>query len=287
MGSGSLDPPIPQVKDVGYPPAMEPNGTVLLPPPPGERSTRLRLMVVVGGVIVVVVSAGAVILPNFLASNLCSNEVAAIATLRNLASCQNQFKSLLVAVDTNQNGIGEYGTMQELTGSIPLRAPPGQVGKTLNPPVISPSLARVTTEGWVEKAHYAFAVFLPKTGGGWIRESSTWPANFAATESGCTSSGTSVPGTSRISPIGTVDAALAEQDWCAIAWPRMIDGITRRMFFVTAHGEVFQTNNERGVICETVLPSGPDAVLPPGWKHGDEIKGPYTSSSGDVWRFTN
>ena len=253
--------------------------------PTGD-AERPRLIVILPVALAGLVAAGALLVPNLLASNLCSNETAAIATLRNLAACQQQVQKQ-GAVDADGDGVGEFGTLGELTGVVPVRAAPGRTAKVLSPPILSPALAKVTTEGWVEKSHYAFAVFLPRAGGGWIRETGTVPAGPAESTAGCVGSGNAAPGGAGVSAEGTVDAALAAREWCAIAWPRMVEDRTRRVFLVTARGELLWTANERGVFCGTVLPAGPADVLPPGWKPGDPVVGGYESRLGEVWLTSN
>jgi len=252
--------------------------------PRGRATPRVGLLLVVAAALAAL--AAAAVVPNLLASNLCSNETAAIATLRNLAACQSRFRAS-GAVDTDGDGIGEFGTIRELAGSVPLRTAAGRPGGTLSPPVLSPALERVTTEGWVEKSHYAFAVFLPRSGGGWIRESGAVAAGPAAGDAGCDGSGDAAPGTGGVSAVGTVDADGAEREWCAIAWPRMIGDRTRRIFVVTSAGEVFHAPNDRGVSCGTRLPGGPAGVLPAEWRPGEPLRGGYTSRDGDVWHPTH
>jgi len=250
------------------------------------RARRPRPLVLLLGVVALLAAAGSVILPDLLAANLCSNEAAAVATLRNLASCQRQFQER-ASVDADGDGTGEFGTLQELTGTVPLRASPGQAGATLRPPLLSPALAGVTTEGWVEKAHYAFAVFLPRKGGGWIREVGPRPAARSSGDGGCTGSGDAAPGTAGVSAVGTVDADLAERAWVAIAWPRMLNERTKRVLLVTAQGDVFQAPNGRGITCATGLPQGPPDVLPLDWKPGDPLPARFSSRTGEEWKATN
>lgn len=237
-------------------------------------------------VLAIVVVAGAIALPNLLAINHCSEETAAIATLRNLVSCQEQFR-LVAAVDTDGDGTGEFGTLRELTAATPLRTAAGGTGRLLDPPVLSPTLSGVTTEGWVEKSHYAYAVFLPRPGGGWIRETGTVPAGPAEELRGCSGSSNAPTGTAGVSAVGTVDPDLAEREWCAIAWPRMLGDRTTRVFFATSRGEVLQAANVARVSCGTELPQGPADVLPRGWEPGDPVPGGYTSRTGEVWKTTN
>jgi type II secretory pathway pseudopilin PulG len=100
------------------------------------------------------------------------NETAAVATLWNLISTQEEFREARL-VDLDGDGRGEFGTFLEMTGSIGLRADANGTtrGPTLHPAILSPSLATVNAAGVVTKAGYAFAIFLPGKGGPWVRES--------------------------------------------------------------------------------------------------------------------
>jgi hypothetical protein len=220
-------------------------------------------------------------------STLCSNETAAIATLRNVAATQEQFRARGL-VDVDGDGVGEFGTILELTGTAPLRAAADSPTprRALTPALLSPSLAGVTSEGWVEKAHYAFAVFLPRRGGGWIRETGTARAPETS-RGGCAGSGNAAPGGGGVAASGDVDADLAETDWCAIAWPRMYGGQTLRVFLVTAQGDVLHSPNPRGLSCIGPMPCGPADFLPPDWRPGDRIDGEFVARDGAAWRRTN
>lgn len=219
--------------------------------------------------------------------DLCgANETAAIATLRNLVSAEGMFQGR-PNVDLDGDGIGEFGTFREMTGSVPLRAPPGTPPRVLAPPMLSASLAGVTTEGWVAKSGYAFALFLPRKGGGWVRETGEVRAGPAGTETGCRGGSGAAPGGTGVSAEGIVDPDRAEREWVAIAWPRMVGRGSRRVFLVTASGNVLQAANQREISCGTVLPEGPADVLPPGWKPGDEVAGGYRARSGEEWKVTN
>jgi len=75
-----------------------------------------------------------------------ANEIAAIATLRNVVSAQAQFQAVAVA-DANSNGEGEYGTFEALAGGI-------------HPPVLSEHFRKIEN-GRVERGGYYFKMFIP------------------------------------------------------------------------------------------------------------------------------
>ncbi|MHC4449202.1 MAG: hypothetical protein ACYS0E_03520 [Planctomycetota bacterium] len=114
-----------------------------------------------------------------------ANEIAAIATLRNITSAQAQFQACAKA-DANQNGTGEYGTFGELSGAVEVRG-----GAKLNPPVLS-TIFRKVDGGIVTRSGYHYRIFLCDAQG-----------NAVGEEKGTKG----------------VDAAKAETTWCAYAWP--------------------------------------------------------------------
>ncbi len=85
--------------------------------------TLIELMIVIAIIAII----AAIAIPNLLSARLNSNETAAIATLRNIISAQAQFQSTARA-DVNNNGVGEYGSFGELSGSVGVRG-----GAVLNP----------------------------------------------------------------------------------------------------------------------------------------------------------
>ncbi len=116
--------------------------------------------------------AAAIVIPNLLTPTCRDgNATAAIATLRNLASCQEQFRAAGRA-DIDGDGVGEYGTFGELTGTDGVRADAAAAnrGDPLTPPILSPALAAVSEQGIVTKSGYAFRIHLPGPRGTATRE---------------------------------------------------------------------------------------------------------------------
>ena len=116
-------------------------------------------------------TAAAILGPNLSKSKCCGNETAAIATLRNLASVQSQVQDQ-VRIDVDGDGVGEYGTLGEMTGTDGVRtnADGTSRGDCIKPPVLSPALAGVTSHGLATKSGHAFRIFLPAARGGAVRE---------------------------------------------------------------------------------------------------------------------
>ena len=164
---------------------------------------------------------------------IAPNETAAIATLRNMASCQAQLQTM-GKIDCDCDGVGEFGTFLEMTGSVGVRKqllqgnPNGSsfavLGTKLNPAVMSASLANVDSTGVVTKAGYCYRVYLPDT---------NHPAGFVH-ETGPAAS---------VSLTGPAGVDLAETTWCAYAWPIVFGVSGRRCFFVNQDGDVLQSSN--------------------------------------------
>jgi len=149
---------------------------------------------------------------------LKGNEVAAIATLRNLHTAQEQFRKGAFA-DENGNGVGEYGSLAELSAGAPVRG-----GVALQTPLLSAAFHAVGTHG----------VSRLRRGGYWIQVYFAAPDGAIRTER--------IRGGLRP---GDLDAALAEKFWCAYAWPIEHDRTALRTFFVNQEGDILATDDYR------------------------------------------
>ena len=186
--------------------------------------TLIELMIVIAIIAII----AAIAIPNLLAAKLSANETAALATLRNLASCQAQIQTS-GKIDVDNDGIGEYGTFFEMTGSAGVRksidwATP--YGTVVSPPILSPSLANVDANGFVTKSGYAFMIFLPSN---------------AATALFANENGTKTTPTFKGGPVGT---DIAETTWCAYGQPVARGNSGNRRFFVSQSGDVMQSAND-------------------------------------------
>jgi len=139
-----------------------------------------------------------------------ANELAAIATLRNVTAAQAQFQAVGRA-DANANGVGEYGFFGELSGAVGVRG-----GKKLNPPVLSSAFRKVE-KGVVTRSGYHFRVFLCGKKGKALGEDED---------------------------VAKVDANLAQTTWCAYAWPVEYGKTGKRSFFVNQFGDVLAVDAE-------------------------------------------
>lgn len=178
---------------------------------PAGGFTLIELMIVVA--IIAIIASMAI--PNLLASRLNTNEAAAIATLRTIASAE-AVSQIRAAVDEDSDGVGEYLYLGELSGSSPLRS----TGLTIDPAAVSVSVGNVSNSVSI-KAGYNFAIFLAETGGAGVAED---------------------PDGGKAAP-GAIDADLAETFWVAYAWPNSYAGTGRRAFAVNQSGNIVQTQN--------------------------------------------
>lgn len=152
--------------------------------------------------------AAAVAIPNLLAARTNANERAAVATLRSMCSAQAQFQSAGL-VDTDGDGLGEYGTLAELMGTVDL---PG--GMKASPPMLSSSGTFV--EGRLDTVGYYFRAFLPGGNGQPIREKSGGGRD------------------------GAVDPQNAEFAFAIYAWPKAYGNTGFNAYMIDAEGEVLQ-----------------------------------------------
>jgi type II secretory pathway pseudopilin PulG len=170
-------------------------------------------------VIAIIAIVAAIALPNLLSSRMAANESAAIATLRQIISSQMAVQSSR-GIDQDNDGIGEYAWLAEMTGIVQVRDATGpHNGPFLTPPALSQSLGHVDANGLVAKAGYVYRIALPGAGGVGLTEA----ANGG-------------------SPTGE-DADQSEQYWIAYAWPSGYSNTGKRTFCVSQRGDIVQTAN--------------------------------------------
>jgi len=214
--------------------------------------TLIELMIVIAIIAII----AAIAIPNLLSARLNSNETAAIATLRNIISAQSQFQTTSRA-DDNNNGVGEYGTFGEMSGSIGVRG-----NAVLNPPVLSTAFRTVNGNGEVSRSGYMFAMYLPDATGDGLAEVAGGGADAA------------------------VDPDLAETTWCAYAWPANFGNTGNRTFFVNQGGDIVATENlnysgsGNGPASNSAFAPGAGATIT-----GNVATG-MTGRDGNFWRQT-
>lgn len=207
-----------------------------------------------------------------------ANETAAIATLRNLASCQAHIQAS-GKIDSDNDGIGEYGTFLELTGSVGVRKGPATgtpasadftaKGTPVNPPIMSKALSNVGPDGVVRKSGYCFRIYLPdsENPSGFVHESG--PADAVALAGGT----------------GRVSVDMVETTWCAYAWPETLGASGSRAFFVNQAGDVVQSSNEKAQWAGEKGPPGNAAFVGAGIT--GQVAVGTAGRDGDVWKVVN
>ena len=163
-------------------------------------------------------------------ARLSANEAAAIATLRNFMGAQAQFQAAAVC-DEDQDGVGEYGGLAELTGSAA-----GRMHAKLAPPVLHPAFAALNANGETERNGYLYRIYLATKAGAGTGE----PAKGFARNGGH-------------------DVNLSETVWCGYAWPARHGLSGKRTFFINQEGDVLAT--EESAYSGTGAGPAPDAAF--------------------------
>ena len=178
----------------------------------GRGFTLIELMIVIAIIAIIALIA----IPNLLSSRLVANETSTIGSLRSLASAQAEFQARQI-VDQDSDGLGEYGFLQELAGSVFPRG----AAAAIDPPSISQTLGNVDAAGITSKSGYAYVLFLPGGGGAAIME----PPLGA------------FPG-----PV-PADSNEQEIKWACYAIPMAVRNTGSRAFIINQQSEVYSTSN--------------------------------------------
>lgn len=223
--------------------------------------TLIELMIVVA-IIAIIAS---IAIPNLLSARLNVNEVAAIATLKNLSSAQAQCQAS-GTIDDNGNGRGEFGYFGELAGGVPVREGGGLSTTTfLNPPVLSRAFGQVTASR-VLRAGYLFQIYLPDSALGHVLE---------AAGGGATG--------------GAVDAPVAEVLWACYAWPASYPNTGMRAFFVDHSGDILACRNSiaRCNGASNAPLAGTAAYLSAAVTMASSVAANQTAADGELWLVVN
>jgi prepilin-type N-terminal cleavage/methylation domain-containing protein len=202
--------------------------------------TLIELMIVIA----IIAILAAIALPNLLSARMSANESAAIATLRQIVSSQMAVQNSR-GIDQDNDGIGEYAWLAEMTGMVAVRDATGpHNGPFLAPPTLSQSLGHVDANGLVVKSGYVYRLSLPDVSGAGLAEA----ANGGSPTS--------------------EDPDRSEQYFIVYAWPSGYANTGKRAFCVDQRGDIVQTGNAgTGATASytsfTSMPT-PDAVMESG-----------------------
>lgn len=201
-----------------------------------------------------------------------ANESAAMATLRSFAAAQAMVQAMGI-IDSDNDGIGEYGFLGELSGGVPVRVagPANSVAigsEVIEPAILSPSFQSVQPGGVVERLGYLYRVYLPTE-----TVDGVTSAMFEPVEGGST-------------PGQLPSADNGELGWCAYAWPKEAGREGTQVFFMNQDGELYGSSNHDLGYSGMDRAPGFDAALSS--KHpGDFFAAPVqpngTSNDGTVW----
>ncbi len=160
------------------------------------------------------------LLPGLRDRRIQSNEKAVIANLGRIAKAQAMFREL-AAVDTDADGSGEFGYLQELAGTSPCRSS----GRQADPTLLARDFGQTASKngGVAEVSGYHFLVYLPVVEGPAQRERSPLPDEKDAL------------------------ADLQESRWVVYAWPVEYGRTGKRTFVVNQEGRVYAAPNAEGL----------------------------------------
>jgi len=226
--------------------------------------TLIELMITVS---IIAILAG-MALPNLIAARVSADETAAVGTLKQIVSAQSVVQAMRL-VDQDNDGVGEYGWLAEMTGTVNIRDSTGPYGgPIIDPPSAAKSIGLVNVNGVVPKSGYLFRLSLPGAGGAGLNEA----ANGG-------------------SPTGE-DPDLCETCWIAYAWPSGFGTAGKRAFCVNQSGDIMQTANlGRGATAsydDLKTEPAPDAAIESG--SAGKITGnlsiralPAAANDGNLW----
>ena len=157
-------------------------------------------------------------------------------------------------VDTDRDGVGEFGGFVELTGRGR-----GRMQKSLRSPLLEPDKKLVyTQDGHLTRAGYHFAIYLPGRGGRPVRERAD---GFRATD---------------------VSADLAETHWCVYAWPDEYHRTGRRTFFTNQSGDIWAV--DAAAYSGRAGAPEPDAAFATGGSITGGVSPALASADGNRWK---
>jgi prepilin-type N-terminal cleavage/methylation domain-containing protein len=230
--------------------------------------TIVELLVVTA--IIAIIAAMAI--PKLQSARVAADESAAIGTLRSIYAAQIQIQASRL-IDTNADGMPEYGFLGEMTGAAPARvsgvggAPAaGVVGvDELNPSVLVSGLGAVQ-QSVVTRSGYVFQIFLP-----------------AATLAGAVGAiAEDVTGGKMAAPFP--DPINGSLYWCAYAWPIQRAKTGSHTFFVNQDGQVLKTRGSAvGYSGLATAPAFDAAYSAPGDMSSPAATNGVVAADGNQW----
>ena len=181
--------------------------------------TLIELMIVIA-IIAIIAS---IAIPNLMESRITANESAASASLKSAISAgQTQFQSNALQ-DTDANGVGEFGHIQDLTGA---RAVVGAAAGSVN--YVTGPLATMAAADTTSTANnYNYSMF-------------TWNTDGSdKVQEGGNLGGTSAAGT--IAGAG-ITSPSAETSFLCACGPTVRDQVGRRVFLIGVDGQIRSPN---------------------------------------------
>ena len=194
---------------------------------------------------------------------IVSNEAAAIRALRGIFAAERRFQRE-VRIDTNCDGIGEYGYLAELAGTKPMRIcengqpAAGSRSDVLVPPLLPPEFGDARGDWFLVTHHgYHFQMWLPnQTAAGTV-------PGIGEDNDG---------GGKRFPPFP--DPENGARDWVCYAWPVAWWTTGVRAFCINERGFVLETRNR------SVIPFGGTWVTPvyyEAFEHPGDMHSPFAS----------
>lgn len=230
--------------------------------------TIIELLIVIA--IIAIVAAMAI--PKLQSARVAADEAAAIGTLRSIYAAQIQVQASR-QIDTNADGMPEYGYLGELTGAVPARvAGPGALPAAgmpgideLNPSVLVSGLGAVQNSV-VTRSGYLFQVHLP-----------------AGTIAGAVGAIAEDPNGGKLAA-PFPDPINGSVYWCAYAWPatKVRSGVNT--FFVNQDGQVLKSRSSVTIYSgTTAAPTFDAAYTAPGDMSSPAAVGGVVAVDGNRW----